>query len=125
MRLVIFLPALCAAAAVTGYLLSKTVPEELHIGKRWFLISSGIAAAASLTFLPWWQAALLTGLSIVGWLPGLLAAGWLSTTGALITGQIAIFLAFTTGSRWRAESFQPGPLYIGAGVVTILGFLLL
>lgn len=124
MQPIVLVPAVVALAALSGYWYSGCVRGELSIGKPWFLVLAGLLGAASLAVLPWWQATLITGLAVLGWLPGMLAVGWLGSSSTVVAAQLAVFLAFVIGTRWRAENYRLPALIIAAALITLAGSLL-
>jgi hypothetical protein len=101
------------------------VPEELPIGKKWFAFTGIVFAGALGLVLPWWQALLAAAAAAVGWLPALVAAAGASTTSSVFAAQLAVVIAFATGSRWRASHKAVAPLYATAGLIAVAGLVFL
>lgn len=112
-----------AALSIAGYYISTLVPEELPIGKPWFIVFSALISCALFAFIPWWAALMVLGALLFGSYPSILAAVLLSAYPSVHVVQLACILALLASSRWRAEGRALQPLLITTAIAAILALL--
>jgi hypothetical protein len=114
------LSVLLCASVLLGYWVSALVPAELRIGERWFLIATGVFCIPLFWLLPWWQAALASGLLLLGWFPALIGFGFAAWNPSLVLAQLLCVLGVLVGTRWRVEKRPLWQLGTAALIVALV-----
>ncbi len=113
-------PLLLALLQPIGYWITTRVPDELPVAAKWITLVQAVLALALFAFFPWWQAAILAGALVIGWLAALIALAVIAS-GSPFTMELALIsvsLALFTGARWRLDEHSPWTLALGAPVLT-------
>jgi hypothetical protein len=119
----VILTLLTASAVLIGYWISTFVPEELPLGKNWFLAATAAFTIPLFFILSWWQAALVAGAILLGWFPALLGYAAVMSRENLHLTYIVLVLGILIGTRWRVEDRSFTHLVAAMAVLTILSLL--
>jgi hypothetical protein len=116
----VILTLLTASSVFLGYLISTQVPEELPLGKNWFLAFTAVFLVPLFFLLAWWQAALVAGALLLGWFPALIGFGAVMGREELPLAYILMVLGLLVGTRWRVDKRPFTHLLAAMAVLTAL-----
>ncbi len=105
-----------------GYWLTHRVPDEIPAATKPVIIAYALLTLLLFGFFPWWQAALLIGALLIGWLFGVFALAVLVTDSSHSLGllYVTLSLALLFGARWRFEEHNRWTLAFGSVAFTVL-----
>ncbi len=118
----LLLVLLALILVAVGYWITARVPDEIPAATKPVLAVYVILTLLLVAYYGWWQAALLIGALLIGWLFSALALAILITSPGTNLGllYITLSLALLMGARYRFEEQNRLTLAIGILVSTLL-----